>query len=135
LEPNQAGLSAAELDVLKVLWEVGPSTVRQVNQRLDARGRRWAYTTVATLLQRLQAKGSVAVDASGSAHLFSASTSRNELLGHRLDALADQLCAGEPAPLLLALVQRGHKFSRDDIARFRRLLDEIEVDGDGPAPG
>ena len=50
---NQPDLSESEREVLRVLWDRGPETVREINVELTRRGRRWAYTTVATLLQRL----------------------------------------------------------------------------------
>ena len=127
-KPNQADLSDAELEVLKALWDHGPGTVRAINGALLGQGRRWAYTTVLTLLQRLQAKGCVTSETSGVAHVFHASASRDELLQARLRTLADQLCEGTSAPLMLALVQ-GHRFSAEEIARFRQLLDQLEGEG------
>jgi predicted transcriptional regulator len=122
---DRPGLSEAERDVLKALWDHGPGTVRQVNALLGGRGRSWAYTTVLTLLQRLQAKGYAASEPhpSGAAHVFRAAVSREELLEQRLKDTADELCGGSAAPLLLALVQ-GNRFSPEELARFRRLLDE-----------
>ena len=117
--------SQAELDILKAIWESGPTTVRELNARLRRGGRRWAYTTVLTLLQRLQAKGYVASDKTGLAHVFRALVSRDRLLRQRLKDLANQLCEGTPAPLVLALVQNQH-FSEDEIEQFRRLLDQLE---------
>ena len=122
-KPSRPGLSDAERDVLRVLWDDGPGTVREVRARLEGRGRTWAYTTVLTLLQRLLAKGCVASDASGTAHVFRAEASREDLLQDGLRNLADELYEGEPAPLVLALV-RNHKFSPEQIARFRAILDE-----------
>jgi BlaI family penicillinase repressor len=119
-------LSEAELRVMKVLWEHGPGTVRQLSEVLNRKGRRWAYTTVLTLLQRLQAKGFATSDASSSAHVFHAATSRDELIRLQLKNVADQLCGGAPAPLLLALVE-SQRFSTDDLARFRGLLDQLEA--------
>ena len=52
-------VSEAELEVLKALWERGPGTVRELREALGPQGRGWAYTTVQTLLQRLEAKGCV----------------------------------------------------------------------------
>lgn len=115
----------AEREVLKALWDEGPGTVRQVNTVLSGRGRQWAYTTVQTLLQRLQTKGWAVSDTSGPAHVYRASASREELIQDHLQTLADELCEGAPAPLMLALV-KGHRFSADEIARFRRLLDRLE---------
>ena len=120
---SQPGLSEAERDVLKVLWDQGPGTVRAINDVLTERGRRWAYTTVATLLQRLQAKRYVTADSSVVPHVFTAVVSREELLDRRLKDAADELCDGQAAPLILALVQ-GNRFSAAEFDRMRRLLDE-----------
>ncbi|MFI5454749.1 MAG: BlaI/MecI/CopY family transcriptional regulator [Isosphaerales bacterium] len=120
---NQPGLSEAEREVLKVLWDYGPGTVREINEVLERRGRRWAYTTVATLLQRLGVKQYVAGDPSAVAHVYRAVVTRDELLERRLKDAADELCDGRAAPLVLALVQSS-RFSADELARLRRLLDE-----------
>ena len=118
-------ISETELDVLKVLWEHGPATVRQVNAVLRRRGRRYAYTTVLTLLQRLEAKGHVRSDKGGVAHVFSAAVSRDGLLRHRLNELADELCDGTATPLVQALVE-GSRLTPDDIEQLRRLLDQLD---------
>lgn len=120
---SKAGLSESEREVLRALWDHGPGTVRQINEVLAERGRRWAYTTVLTLLRRLQAKEYAASDSTGVAHVFRAAVTREELLDRRLKDTADELCEGSAAPLILALVQ-GNRFSADELARFRRLLDE-----------
>ncbi|HEV3262918.1 MAG TPA: BlaI/MecI/CopY family transcriptional regulator [Gemmataceae bacterium] len=117
-------ISDTELEVLKVLWEQGPATVREVNALLRRQGRRWAYTTVLTLLQRLEAKGYVASDKSALAHVFRADVSRDRLLRRRLKDLASQLCQGTTTPLVQALVE-GHRFTAAEIDHFRRLLDRL----------
>ena len=119
---SKAGLSEAETEVLKVLWDLGPSPVRAINRELASRGRRWAYTTVSTLLLRLSTKGCVASDASEVPHVYRATVSRDELVGRRLREAADELCDGDAAPLVLALVQK-HRFTDEELARFRLLLD------------
>jgi predicted transcriptional regulator len=124
---NKAGLSEAEVEVLKVLWDLGPSPVRAINRELSGRGRRWAYTTVSTLLLRLSTKGCVASDASEVPHVYRATVSRDELVGRRLREAADELCDGDAAPLVLALVQK-HRFTDEELARFRRLLDEARAE-------
>src|SRR5438270_2202025 len=123
---SQPGLSEAEIEVLKVLWDLGPSPVRAVNRELAARGRRWAYTTVSTLLLRLATKGCVASDSSAVPHVYRATVSREELLGRRLREAADELCGGDAVPLVLALVQK-HRFKPEELARFQRLLDEARA--------
>ena len=130
---NVPPVSDAELDVLKVLWKRGESTVRQVEAQLRRRKRRWAYNTVLTLLSRLREKGYVASDKpadkwgeAGTAHVFRAAVSREQLLRNGLTELADRMCDGTASPLVHALVQ-GQRFSADEIAQFRKLLDELEA--------
>jgi BlaI family transcriptional regulator, penicillinase repressor len=125
---NQPGLSESEREVLRVLWDRGPGTVREINAELTRRGRRWAYTTVATLLQRLSVKEYAASDPSMIQHIFRAAVTRDEILERRLKDAADELCDGRAAPLVLALVQRG-RFSADELARMRSLLDEASAGG------
>jgi BlaI family penicillinase repressor len=120
---NRPGLSDAERDVLKVLWDFGPATVRAINVVLKNRGRRWAYTTVATLLQRLTAKQYITSDPSTVPHVYRAVVSRDELLERRLKDAADELYDGRTAPLVLALVE-GNRFSAEELSRLRRFLDE-----------
>jgi predicted transcriptional regulator len=124
---NQPGLSDSEREVLRVLWDRGPGTVREIKDTLTGRGRRWAYTTVATLLQRLAAKQYVASDPSTVPHVYRAAVSRDELLERRLRDAADELCDGRAAPLVLALVQGG-RFSPEELARLRRMLDQAAAD-------
>jgi predicted transcriptional regulator len=124
-------LTEAEMDVLKALWRCGQATVRDVSAELESQGRVWAYSTVATLIQRLSAKGFIQTDDSTVPHVYSAAVSRDQLLGRRLRDTADELCDGNPGALLLALVQ-GEYFSPDELDRFRRILDEARR-GDAPA--
>jgi BlaI family penicillinase repressor len=126
---SQPGLSEAEIEVLKVLWDLGPSPVRAVNRELAARGRRWAYTTVSTLLLRLATKGCVASDSSAVPHVYRATVSRDELVDRRLREAAEELCDGDTVPLVLALVQK-HRFKPEELARFQRLLDEAKAEGE-----
>lgn len=126
MSPNDLPqLSDGELELLKLLWEHGDSTVRAMHAHADAVGLGWAYTTVQTMLARMEEKGYVAVDRGGFAHVFSAKVSRDSLLGQQLRGLMNKLCDGSAAPLLARLVGR-ESFSSEEIATFRKLLDEAE---------
>ncbi len=114
-----------ELEILKVLWEHGPGTVRELDAVLRQQGVDYKYTTVLTMLQRLEAKGYVRSDKSSPAHVFHAAVTRQKLLRLRLKDLANQLCEGTATPLVQALVE-GHRFTAEEIDHFRRLLDELE---------
>jgi len=125
-------ISATELEVLRSLWEGGPGTTREVLGRLHARKRRWAYTTVQTLLNRLVAKGYASPDRKVVPHVFRPVVSREGIVKQRLRAVADQFCDGAASPLVMALVSN-HCFSKEEIQRFKQLLDEIET-GESNAP-
>lgn len=118
-------ISETELAVLKVLWDLGTGTVREVLAVLKQQGRQWAYTTVQTLLNRLQLKGFTAIEKGGQAHIYRPAVSREELLQRRLHDLADEFCEGTASPLVLALVEGG-RFTPEEIERFRALLDELD---------
>jgi BlaI family transcriptional regulator, penicillinase repressor len=123
----QSAISETELAVLKVLWDRGAGTVREVQAVLQEQGRTWAYTTVQTLLNRLQGKRYALCEKGGTAHIFRPAVSRDQLLQNRLHALADEFCEGTASPLVLALVEGG-RFTPDEIERFRRMLDQLEAD-------
>ncbi len=118
-------VSEAEMELLQALWREGPGTVREVGARLKTRRRKWAYTTVQTLLNRLEAKGYVLADKRGLAHVYRASQGREHFLSQRLRDLSDRLCNGETSPLVAALVE-GRSFKREDLEHFRRILDEYD---------
>lgn len=128
-----APLSESDLSVLKHLWEHGESTVRQVLDRMHEDGVDWAYTTVQTLLYRLQEKGYVDSRKDGRALVFRAVVSRDEHLGHQLDALADRICEGSATPLMLNLVEN-RSFSADELRHFRQLLDRLADERGKPQP-
>jgi BlaI family transcriptional regulator, penicillinase repressor len=132
--PAKPPVSDAELTVLKILWQHGPGTVREINERLHTQQQQWAYNTVLTLLTRLRDKGYVTSKKTGVAHVFRAAVSREKLLRQRLTELADQVCDGTASPLVHALVQ-GRRFSSEEIEQFRQLLDQLESEERPPRRG
>ena len=133
-EEGRPTTSDAELQVLKVLWEQGPLAVREVLGRLQEQGQEWTRSTVITLLQRLERKGYVESDRSRFAFIFRALVSREDVIRSRMNDLAGELCDGEALPLVLAFAER-HQFSPRDIARFRRMIDELETKRGKRGPG
>ena len=118
-------ISESEREVMKVLWEFGSATVREIREQLAGSGKKWAHTTINTLLSRLEQKEFVECDRSGFAHVFAPAVSRDELMQRRLTSLADDFCEGTRIPLMLALVD-GQKFSPEEIKQFRDLIDQLE---------
>lgn len=125
MEPTTRDVTDAELAVLQALWEQGPATIRQLTDGLYPAGTEAHYATVQKLLDRLEAKGHVARDRGGHAHVFTATTDRDALLGQRLRAMAERLCGGLLGPLLTHLV-RAEELSARDRQELRALIDELD---------
>jgi len=121
-----SSVSDTELAVLKVLWELGQATVRDLMERLEEQGRTWAYTTVQTLVIRLREKGFVSTRKDGKAHLFTPTISQRELLSLELGDLAERVCDGRATPLMLTLV-RENTFTAQELAELRAMLDDLDA--------
>jgi BlaI family penicillinase repressor len=115
----------AELAVLQYLWNQGPATIRQVTDCLYPRGGASAYATVQKLLERLETKDCVRRRRAGQAHTFEATLEREELIGRRLQAMAEKLCGGSLTPLLTHLV-RAKRLTARERQDLRTLIDELD---------
>ncbi len=114
----------AELAILRVLWDRGPSTVRQVFEVLSAE-RDLGYTTVLKMLQIMDEKGLVRRDGSERVHVFSARQSRGETQRHLVGDLLDKAFGGSATSLVMqALAAR--RTSREELEEIRRLIDQAE---------
>ena len=112
----------AELDVLRLLWETGPATIRALTDRLYPKGGTSEYATVQKLLERLEGKGHVARTAEGRQNVYHATVEREQLVARRLRDTADDLCDGSLTPLITQLVNAG-SLSRDELRELRRVVD------------
>jgi BlaI family transcriptional regulator, penicillinase repressor len=117
---GQSKLSRLELTIMEALWQLGASSVREVQESLPEKGRP-AHTTVQTMLTRLEAKGAVRrTKKISNAHIYEAVISRsaaqhwlvNELLG---------FFGGRAAPLMSHLIESG-QLTLDDIEEARKVL-------------
>lgn len=114
----------AELAILRVLWERGASTVRQVFEVLSAE-KELGYTTVLKMLQIMNEKGLVQRDVTDRVHVFSTTQTRTQTQRHMLDDLLDKAFGGSSTSLVMqALATR--KASREELAEIRKLLDQAE---------
>ncbi|MHC5113557.1 MAG: BlaI/MecI/CopY family transcriptional regulator [Planctomycetota bacterium] len=125
MAPLESDLGTAELEVLRTLWDEGPSTVRDVMNHLHDAGRKVAYTTVLTFLTRLEQKGYVRSDKSGLAYVYKPKVTREKVSSSRLKSLIRELYDGAAAPLILQLV-REERLNADEIAELQELIDELD---------
>jgi predicted transcriptional regulator len=112
-----------ELAVLQVLWRDGAATIRRITEAIYDKHTTPAYATVQKLLERLAAKKCVRRDRSSFAHTYQATVAQGDLIAHRLDALAEELCSGSLTPLLMHLVGRVD-LSEAERAALRKLVDD-----------
>ena len=116
-------VTAAELAVLKALWDNSPATIRQITEQLYPRGSDSDYATVKKLLARLEQKRCVRKNRRQIPHQFTATITLDELVGRRLQSLANHLCGGSPAPLLMHLLE-GKGISAKQRQELRQLIEE-----------
>jgi BlaI family transcriptional regulator, penicillinase repressor len=120
-------ITESELGVLRILWDRGPSAIRQLTDVLYPGGGAAQYATVQKLLDRMEAKGYVERDRSLYVHVFAATLDRDELIGRRLRSLAEALCDGSMTPLLTHLA-RAQDLSDADRTALRAIIDEAPDD-------
>jgi predicted transcriptional regulator len=114
----------AELSILRVLWDRGPSTVRDVHDVLS-RKQATGYTTVLKLLQIMIEKGLVVRDESERAHVYSARQGEHKTQRQLLLDLADRAFGGSPAKLVMQALS-GRKATSVELRAIRELLDELD---------
>ena len=119
-----ADATDAELAVLRHLWDHGTRTRRQLTDALYPGGGPAHYTTVQKLLERLESKGLVAAEPGEGVRRFTALVKRDALIRTRLRDVADKLCDGSVAPLLMILVGSG-KVSDAELVELRALVRKL----------
>ena len=112
----------AELDILRVLWLQGPSTVRQVHDALTA-ARQTGYTTTLKLLQIMTEKGLVDRDESSRTHVYTAKLSESHTQRQLVTDLLDRAFGGSALKLVMQALD-SKKATPADLAEIRRLIDE-----------
>jgi len=114
----------AELDILRVLWDRGASTVRQVHEALSA-SREVGYTTVLKLMQIMAEKGLVERDESQRSHVYRAAVPAERTQKQLVSDLMDRAFAGSTEQLVLqALASK--RASKGELDQIRKLLDQLE---------
>jgi predicted transcriptional regulator len=114
----------AELQILRVLWRRGPSTVRQVHHALE-RDRPAGYTTVLKLLQIMTDKGLVRRDESEHAHVYQPARTEDQTQRQLIRDLLDRAFGGSSQKLVMQALAAG-KATPAELAQIRQLLDEME---------
>ncbi len=112
-------LSPRELDVMNVLWDQGSATVAEVLEHLSDE---LAYTTVLTILQRLEEKGHVGHESEGKAHRYLPLLERGAVRASALQRMKQTLFGDSPTLLMAHLIGRGELTQRE-LEDLRALVD------------
>ena len=121
-------VTETELAMLRVLWDRGEATRRVVADTLYPGGGDSHYATVQKLLDRLEAKGFVRRERRDGVLVFTPTVGRDELISRRLQGLADALCGGAAAPLVMNLV-RSRPMSASEVEELYAFLRERRETG------
>lgn len=116
--------TASELEILRVLWAHGPSTVREVHEALSEK-KDLGYTTVLKLLQIMTAKGTVRRDEGQRAHVYEACQPATETKRQLVGDVLYRVFEGSASELMIHALE-GRRTSRKELEELRRLLDEYE---------
>ena len=114
----------AELEILRVLWQLGPATVRQVHETVNENAST-GYTTVLKFLQIMHQKGLVDRDESQRAHVYSARFSKDSTQQQLTRHLLDKVFDGSRSQLVLHALGDS-KATPEELAQIRAMLDRLE---------
>ena len=114
--------TAAELEILQVVWRNGPSTVRQVHHELNPET---GYTTVLKLMQIMKEKGLLTRDTAERSHVYSATIPEEQTKKGLVRDLLEKAFRGSAKELILQALS-AKRASREELAEIRQIIDRIE---------
>jgi predicted transcriptional regulator len=124
--PDSPWPTEAELDILRVLWDRGACTVREVHEALYAHEGA-GYTTALKMLQIMHAKGLVERDDSQRAHVYRAAVTRQRAQKRYLADMVQRLFNGSASQMVLHALGSHPPASREELKEIRALLNKIEA--------
>ena len=117
----------SELEILQVLWQHGPSTVRFVNDRLNEQKRAVQYTSTLKLMQIMVEKTMLNRDESSMKHIYSAALEEQKTKGLLLDRFVESMYNGSATSLMMQLLGN-KKTSKKELQAIKDLLNKMEND-------
>ena len=115
----------SELEILQVLWQHGPSTVRFVNDRLNEETKQVQYTSTLKLMQIMADKGLVKRDESQMKHVYSAAEEESKTKGFLLERFVKTMYNGSASSLMMQLLGN-KKTSKKEIDAIKELIKKLD---------
>lgn len=122
LKPKKTVPTGQELTIMKVLWQRGSATVREVYEELR-KERQLAYTTVLTMMGILEHKGYVKKTAGARAYIYSPKRPQTQVVGGLVNDFVSRVFDGSAKPLLVHLIE-SRDLSAEELDELRKLLRE-----------
>lgn len=118
----------SELDILQVLWADGPSTVRSINERLNAVSKKEiGYTTTLKLMQLMVEKGLLQRDTSTRTHVYASAVEEQSVKRNLLQQFVSRTFRGSAAEMVMEALGQ-HQATDDELAEIKELIEKIEKD-------
>lgn len=114
----------SELEILQVLWEMGPATVRTVNDELQKQ-KEVNYATTLKFMQLMAEKGMLIRDESQMKHIYSVAEEEQKTKSHLLDKFVDSMYKGSASKLVLQLLGN-KKNSQQELQEIKDILKKLE---------
>jgi BlaI family penicillinase repressor len=121
-KPSEIRLGRLELQIMGVVWDKGRATVHDVKEALG-RGRRPAYSTILTMMRKLEAKGYLAHEVADRTYVYRATISRQAARHSLLGDLLERVFEGSPAQLVSSLVEQ-NRVTEEELREIRKLIAE-----------
>ena len=121
---RRPALSKAEMEVVRIVWNLGEATVRQTVDAFPP-GRNIDFTTVQTYLRRLETKGYLRAKRQGRALVYRPRVRPDDVIRDTVGDLVNRLFDGQPVPLLHHLI-RDRSIRKEDIEELRQMIDQWE---------
>ena len=120
MKPKRAVLTEQELEIMKIIWKKGTSTVRDVYEELLSQ-RKIAYTTVMTMMGILEQKGYLKKSADDRAYVYTPARPQSEVVGNMVQDFVKRVFNGSAKPLLVHLIE-DKKLSPEELDEIHRVL-------------
>jgi predicted transcriptional regulator len=119
-KPSEVRLGRLELQIMNVVWDRGSATVHDVKQALS-RGRKPAYSTILTMMRKLEAKGYLKHEVDERTYVYQATISRQAVRKSMLGDLLERAFEGSPSLLMSSLVEQ-NSITEDELREIRKLI-------------
>ena len=122
IEPTRS-----ELEILQILWQFGPSTVRFVNDKLNEQTRKVQYTSTLKLMQIMNEKGMVERDDTNMKHVYHPAEAEQKTKSYLLERFVNSMYNGSASSLMMQLLGN-KKTSKKELKIIKEMLDKLDTD-------